>query len=1047
MRISSIHHALLPLLCGAALLMASCSDKSGSTQTQEPPGDDVSDTNGEDTRDVPRVDRDPDLDEDEGDTTSGDTADTTDAHDGWGDDVRLCETSDDCAPELCQAVDDRGEVRICTRFCRDDTECREGWRCVIVGGGSDRASACLPDDFCWDQDNDGYGLGPGCAGTDCNDNDPAVYLGAPEICDGVDNNCDGRVDVNTVDSGQPCDTGLAGVCAQGLTVCRAGGVLECEQTTFPATEERCDGLDNTCDGQIDVGPDGESLARTCYPGEARHRGVGVCVEGLQRCESGEWASTCEGFVLPREERCNGLDDNCDGIVDNDPIDVGGSCDTGLLGRCAAGTWACVEGARVCQPLHEPALQERCDDIDWTCDGFTDRDTEGNALTRSCYFGPPGTEGVGECRAGVQTCFGGGWSPTCDGFVVPAPEVCDGRDNDCDGVVDGQNARDAQVWYLDADGDGFGDPRFAYIGCAPPGQGHWVTNGDDCDDSDPTIYPGAPELCDGRDNNCDLIVDGPDAIDAPIWYRDGDGDGFGDPDRFLFACTQPPGYVDNNEDCDDIDPAVHPGATEVCDGIDNNCDGVTDGPDAAGQRSWWPDADGDGFGDAEADPVLACDEPEGYVDNNEDCDDEDADIHPDAEEICDGVDNNCSGVIDDGEDGTLNVWFLDADGDGFGDPAIFVLACDPPEGYVDNDRDCDDTDPNIHPDAVEVCDGVDNNCDGEIDEGVRLPFYRDADGDGFGDPDDVVWACSPPEGYVDNDEDCDDTDADVHPDAVEVCDGFDNNCDGVTDGPGSVGERNWWPDVDGDTWGDRNATPIFACTGPPGWVDRGGDCNDNNPNIHPGAVEVCDGVDNNCNDQIDEGVTTRFYRDADGDGLGDPNNFVDACTRPPGYVTNANDCNDNDPSIGAQIWWYLDSDKDGYGAPTPIRIWPAAVRSCPGVRPSPFCPVFGICSIERIDYVDNDRDCDDTSNQACPTCGPQRCDGVDNDCSGTRDNGFERPLVWYRDRDGDGFGDPRTRIETCGNPNLVSTSRWVTNGDDCDDDDAQCRNICSASACW
>ncbi len=162
----------------------------------------------------------------------------------------------------------------------------------------------------------------------------------------------------------------------------------------------------------------------------------------------------------------------------------------------------------------------------------------------------------------------------------------------------------------------------------------------------------------------------------------------------------------------------------------------------------------------------------------DCDDNDPDIHPDAEEICDGVDNNCNDEVDEGLE--LVKWFLDADGDGYGTEDATMTACSQPDGFVPQAGDCNDTSPEVNPGAEEVCNNTDDDCDGQVDEGVMSPFFLDADSDGFGDPAVPVEACSAPEGYVIDDSDCDDTHAAINPDATEVCDGMDNDCDALVD---------------------------------------------------------------------------------------------------------------------------------------------------------------------------------------------------------------------------------------------------------------------------
>jgi len=186
-----------------------------------------------------------------------------------------------------------------------------------------------------------------------------------------------------------------------------------------------------------------------------------------------------------------------------------------------------------------------------------------------------------------------------------------------------------------------------------------------------------------------------SLDAPF---DVDGDGAFDESNPDCVAT----WSAENLDCDDSDPEVHPGAEEVpYDGVDNDCDELT--PD--------DDLDGDGFG------------------YEEDCLDDDPDVHPDAEELCNGVDDDCDGMLDE----VAELWFEDGDGDGFGDPEEGIPACEQPEGTVADDTDCDDEDATVHPDASEVCNGVDDNCDGSIpgDE------TTDSDGDGTVDCEDEI----------------------------------------------------------------------------------------------------------------------------------------------------------------------------------------------------------------------------------------------------------------------------------------------------------------------
>lgn len=241
-----------------------------------------------------------------------------------------------------------------------------------------------------------------------------------------------------------------------------------------------------------------------------------------------------------------------------------------------------------------------------------------------------------------------------------------------------------VYYRDADGDGFGTTEGATQACELPTG--YVTNFLDCDDTDPNRNPDAEEICDTVDNNCDGRTD---EDLATIWYRDADRDGYGRNEDTKVSCTQPVGYVLEGGDCGDEDPLFHPGAPEgdCTDPVDYNCDGSTG----------YADVDGDGF--------AACVE----------CDDTRADVNPGADETCDEVDNDCDGDIDEPDATDAKTYHRDSDGDGFGASGSGTRSCVKPAGTVLDQRDCDDDDPQINPDAAEVCDdGHDNECDGDTD---------------------------------------------------------------------------------------------------------------------------------------------------------------------------------------------------------------------------------------------------------------------------------------------------------------------------------------------
>ncbi|MEC8018129.1 MAG: MopE-related protein, partial [Actinomycetota bacterium] len=264
------------------------------------------------------------------------------------------------------------------------------------------------------------------------------------------------------------------------------------------------------------------------------------------------------------------------------------------------------------------------------------------------------------------------------------------------------------------------------------------------------------------------------------------------------------------------------------------------------------------------------------------------INPDATEVCDLIDNNCDNRTDDGDPNldfsTASTFYLDSDGDSFGNPNVEQTQCAPSPGYVANNTDCDDTSANVRPTADEVCDedNIDEDCDGLIndaDDSVDLAnsgtvFYADSDSDGYGNVLSTQSACLQPSGYVLDSTDCDDNDADRTPDSQ------------------------WYTDSDGDGYGDElDTSPVAACIGPTGTAPNNSDCDDSTATISPGADEYCDLIDNNCNGVNNESTAVdalTFYADADNDGFGDLNTTTNACTPPSGYLDNSEDCDDSDP---------------------------------------------------------------------------------------------------------------------------------------------------------
>ena len=435
----------------------------------------------------------------------------------------------------------------------------------------------------------------------------------------------------------------------------------------------------------------------------------------------------------------------------------------------------------CDPLDPsvfPGAPEACDDVDSDCDGsIVDEypDFDGD-LDPDCNDPDDDDDGDPD-------------DTDCDDldpdFFTGAPEYCDPFDHDCDGsladeFVDTDSDDDPDCTDPDDDGDGEPDTT-------------------DCDPLDPTVHPGAPEACDDIDSDCDGdLVDGLgdlDGDDLPDCI-DGDADADGWPAAL---------------DCDDLDPAINPGAEDLCgDDVDSDCDGSL--------LDEFPDTDGDG----DPDCVDTDDDGDDYP-GDIDCDDLDAAVHPGATEACDDVDSDCDGSLVDelGDvdgDGLCDGMDDDIDGDGVPngeDP-------DPDDPDADDDgtldgEDCAPLDGAVHPGADELCDGLDGDCDGApADDEVDL----DEDG----------WM--PCEG------DCHDGDPAVHPEAEELCDAIDQDCDGDLAGA--------WDDTDSDGEADCVDTDDDG----DGVTDEA-DCAPTDPAISPAAPEVCDdAVDNDCDGAID-----------------------------------------------------------------------------------------------------------------------------------------------------------------------------------------------------
>jgi hypothetical protein len=601
--------------------------------------------------------------------------------------------------------------------------------------------------------------------------------------------------------------------------------------------------------------------------------------------------------------------------------------TNEFGACE-GTRRCTEGGLTdCDA--PSASAEQCNNIDDDCDGQTDE----GVPAAECFFenAEGKCPGNTECVAGETTC------------TAPAAskEVCDGKDNDCDGdtdegFADTDNDGDADCLDLDQDGDGLPnltdncplDPnpeQFDSDGdevgdvCDDDDDGDGVPDGVDncptianpqqqdldadglgnsCDDDDdgdndpdatdcspldPAISISGTETCGPADEDCDGSTNEVGAIGCTDYFKDADKDGVGDATDKQCSCAPVAPYTALvGGDCNDLEASVGPGGSEKCDGLDNDCDGDIDEPGATGCLSFLFDGDGDGYGQSGV-SQCRCAPGAGYTATaGGDCVDDSSAINPGVSEQCNGFDDNCNSAIDEeGANGCL-VYHLDIDTDGFGQTASAKCLCGPSGQFsAIIAGDCNDLAPETNPAQTEKCGGADENCNGVANEvgavGCQV-YFADSDKDTFGAGAGACLCEASATFTATNSSDCDDLDSAVNPAAGEICDGKDNNCAAGTD-EGC--------DDDGDDFCDSAMTTVVPA--PPACPNGGGDCDDTKASVRPGATEICNGLDDNCGSGIDEGCN------ADGDAFCKVGAVV-SVPPPPICPSGPGDCQDNNGAI-------------------------------------------------------------------------------------------------------------------------------------------------------
>ncbi len=928
------------------------------------------------------------------------------------------------APEECNGIDDdcdgitdEGNPGTNPEVTCGSNEgiCRIGAEVCVHFKGTSPQIMCVPEvlpakEMCDGIDNNCNGrtdevfrdLGLPCDGPDsdqcrngrfvCSEDGSATVCGPElredivEVCDGIDNDCDGLTDEDFQHEGLAIGAECEGwgICGPGLVVCSVDGVRATCSTNWDgpdsqAQPETCDGIDNDCDNRIDNGMMwyGLALGSLC-------RGIGECGIGHVECNPSTLKAVCSvnpDGSNPRDRRewCNGLDDDCDGRTDDNLVGTEWDCLRAGVCRGLPIPAECVAGQWECDYTVVPEFQAdetRCDNQDNDCDGQTD---EGFGKGDACD-GPD----YDRCKNGILVCKADGTGVECGPETIEnITEKCNRIDDDCDGRTD----EDFPIGEL-CDGPDNDQCKNGSFTCSADTLGVVCNN---------EWIKDIVETCNQVDDDCDGLTDEDFAVGLPC-----DSD---DPDLCAFGktvCNQAGNGVVCHEDPE------QQATTEKCNGVDDDCNGQTDegflylGTAVGG--------DCDGIGQCGAGKVVCtADSVKATCSTNADG------TTPQAvAEACDMLDNDCDGSTDEG---------LTWRGIAMGQPCVAdgncaggTVVCSPTDLVATCSTMPNGTEPGA---TTEKCDNIDNDCDGFTDEDIPqdLSSCRTA---GICLPSLVTsacvggsWACnySAVAGFeqgaetkcdgLDNNCDgntdetwsvgqaCDGPDDDLCKNGVMVCnpdgknascssetgsfvetcgDSVDNDCDGATDEEGSSGCKPYWFSGDGDLFGVGSSRCLCYSGQVTGFVaTAGGDCNDSNPNIYPGATELCNYKDDDCDGQTD---------------------------KEPQFLLLGGSCDSSDPDTCANGMWVCSPDgtalvcQDDYNS----------AEKCNGVDDD--------CNGQTDELWQLGQPCDGPDSDLCQNstwiCKPdgsdaqcveaisnitERCNGKDDDCDGFTDETF------------------------------------------------------------